>query len=79
MLSSIDLTKPSIVWLDYDDVLSIDVFTDLELVLHSVPRSSIYIISCNRQLCKDRTSPYSKEELRDIYGSLVPFDIQDEC
>lgn len=79
MLSSIDLTKPSIIWLDYDDVLSLDVFTDLELVLHSIPRGSIYIMSCNRQLRKDRTSPYSKEELRDIYGSLVPFDIQDDC
>lgn len=79
MLSSIDLTKPSIIWLDYDDVLSLDVFTDLELVLHSIPRGSIYIMSCNRQLRKDRTSPYSKEELRDIYGGLVPFDIQDDC
>ena len=79
MLSSIDLTKPSIIWLDYDDVLSLDVFTDLELVLHSIPRGSIYIMSCNRQLRKDKTSPYSKDELRDIYGSLVPFDIQDDC
>lgn len=79
MLASLDLTKPSIVWLDYDDVLSMDVFTDLELVLHSIPPGSIYLMSCNRQLRKDRINPYSKEELREIYGSLVPFDVHDDC
>lgn len=79
MLASLDLSKPSIVWLDYDDVLSMKVFTDLELVLHSAPRGSIYLMSCNRQLRKDRTNPYSREELREIYGSLVPFDVQDDC
>jgi hypothetical protein len=63
--------------LDYDNVLSMDIFTDLELVLHAIPRGSIYIMSCNRQLRKDKETPYSNDELRDLYGSLVPFDIQE--
>ena len=79
MLSSIDLRKPSIIWWDYDNVLSMDIFTDLELVLHAIPRGSIYIMSCNRQLRKDKETPYSNDELRDLYGSLVPFDIQENC
>ena len=79
MLSSIDLSKPSIIWLDYDNVLSMDIFTDLELVLHAIPRGSIYIMSCNRQLRKDKEIPYSNDELRGLYGSLVPFDIPENC
>jgi len=79
MLSSIDLAKPSIVWLDYDGVLSKDIFLDLELVLHSVPRGSIYLISCNRQLRKEGHITYTNDEFKEIYGSLVPFDIQDNC
>ena len=79
ILSSIDLSKPSIIWLDYDNVLSMDIFTDLELVFHAIPRGSVYIMSCNRQLRKDKETPFSNDEFREIYGNLVPFDIQDNC
>lgn len=79
MLSSINLSKPSIIWLDYDDALSMDIFTDLELVFHAIPKGSIYIMSCNRQLRKDKETPYSNNELRNLYGSLVPFNIQENC
>lgn len=78
MLSLVNLSKPSIVWLDYDDVLSMDVFTDLELVLHMIPRGSVYIMSCNRQLRKNKM-PYSNDEFREEYGNLVPFDIRENC
>lgn len=39
----------------------------------------VYIMSCNRQLRKDKETPYSNEEFRDLYGNLVPFDIQENC
>lgn len=79
VLSSIKLDKPSIVWLDYDDILSMDIFIDLELVLRSIPRGSIYVMSCNRQLRKDKETPYTNNEFREIYGNLVPFDIPENC
>lgn len=77
-LASIDLTKPSIVWLDYDNTLSMDVFTDLELVLREIPHGSIYLMSCNREL-KNGNNPYTNDEFKAIYGHLVPFDIVDNC
>ena len=79
MLPSIELNKrPSIIWLDYDGVLSIDIFSDLELIFHAVPRGSIYIMSCNRQLKKDN-NPYTNEELKEKFGKLVPYNIQENC
>ncbi|WP_347294068.1 O-methyltransferase, partial [uncultured Duncaniella sp.] len=77
-LSLIDLSKPSIVWLDYDNTLSMTFFTDIELVLREVPHGSIIIISCNREL-KNGNTPYSNNEFKEIYGSLVPYDIIENC
>ena len=77
-LSRIDLSKPSIVWLDYDNTLSMTFFTDIELVLREVPHGSIIIISCNREL-KNGNNPYTNEEFKEIYGSLVPYDITENC
>lgn len=77
-LSRIDLSKPSIVWLDYDNTLSMTFFTDIELVLREVPHGSIIIISCNREL-KNGNTPYTNEEFKEIYGPLVPYDITENC
>lgn len=77
-LSRIDLSKPSIVWLDYDNTLSMTFFTDIELVLREVPHGSIIIISCNREL-KNGNTPYTNDEFKEIYGSLVPYDITENC
>lgn len=77
-LSLVDLSKPSIVWLDYDNTLSMTFFTDLELVLREVPHGSIIIISCNREL-KNGNTPYTNEEFKEIYGSLVLYDITENC
>ncbi len=54
MLSSIDLSKSSIIWLDYDGCLTMDVFRDLEQVMMKIPHGSIYLMSCNRQLRKEK-------------------------
>lgn len=78
MLSTIELTQPSIIWLDYDDCLSLDVFNDLEHILMRIPHGSIYLMSCNRQLRKDKT-PYSIEELTGIYNNLVPLGLEKDC
>ena len=77
-LSRIDLSKPSIVWLDYDNTLSMTFFTDIELVLREVPHGSIIIISCNREL-KNGNTPYTNDEFKEIYGPLVPYDITENC
>lgn len=78
MLSTIELTQPSIIWLDYDDCLSIDVFNDLEHILMKIPHGSIYLMSCNRQLRKGK-NPYSVEELTEIFNNLVPFGLEKDC
>ena len=44
MLLKIDLSKPSIVWLDYDGVLTMDVFTDINILFNSLPHGSVYIM-----------------------------------
>ena len=49
-LSKIDLTKPSIIWLDYDGCLNSDIFEDLEIIFNRIPHGSIYLMSCNRQM-----------------------------
>ena len=78
MLSTIELTQPSIIWLDYDDCLSLDIFNDLVHILMRIPHGSIYLMSCNRQLRKDKT-PYSIEELTEIYNNLVPIGLDKDC
>lgn len=77
-LSSIDLSKPSIIWLDYDNTLSMTMFTDIELVLREIPHGSILIMSCNREL-KNGNTPYTNDEFKELYGSLVPYNIVDNC
>lgn len=82
MLLKLDLTKPSIVWLDYDGALTLDVFTDINILFNSLPHGSVYIMSCNRQLQNDNADtprPYTNEEFVGIFNGLVPFDIEKNC
>lgn len=83
-LSEIDLSTPSIVWLDYDDVLSMSVFQDITILFDALPHGSVYLMSCNRQLTKrdeehNRSLPYTREELEALFPQLVPFDLGDDC
>lgn len=78
MLSSIDLSKSSIIWLDYDGCLTMDVFRDLEQVLMKIPHGSIYLMSCNRQLRKEKI-PYSLADLSALFGNLVPLGLENDC
>ena len=82
MLLKIDLSKPSIVWLDYDGVLTMDVFTDINILFNSLPHGSVYIMSCNRQLQNQQMNPprpYTNEEFEKLFNGLVPYDIEKNC
>ena len=94
VLPRIDLSIPSVIWLDYDSKLEKYMFKDLETIFHTLPVGSVYIFSCNRELKKsnyeeledqitseeDRNSPMSPEELKCVFGDLTPFDIEpDAC
>lgn len=77
MLRNLDLTKPSLIWLDYDDVLSMTVFEDINIIFNSIPVGSVFVLSCNRQLRNKENNPYTPEELRQQFGTLTPFDLKE--
>lgn len=93
VLPLIDLSLPSVIWLDYDGVLEKYMFEDLEIIFHTLPVGSIYIFSCNRELKKcnykeledqitskeDGNNPMSPDELKCVFGDLAPFDIDSDA
>lgn len=93
VLPNIDLTIPSLIWLDYDGVLKNYMFEDLEIIFHTIPAGSIFIMSCNRELKKgnyvelqeqiiddnDGQNPMSPDEIKEVFGDLVPFDIENDA
>lgn len=81
-LLKIDLTRPSIVWLDYDGELTMDTFTDISILFNQLPEGSIYILTCNRQLINEEADPqrpYSNEEFENVFKELVPYNIEKNC
>ena len=82
MLAEIDFTSPSIIWLDYDNVLSMTCFADIKILFDALPHGSIFVMSCNRQLRNDEADPirpYTRDELNAKFTNLVPYDIEDSC
>lgn len=76
-LTEIDLTKKSLVWLDYEDALENFMFDDIALLFGKLPLGSIYLVSCNRELKMKKTGvEYLKEEFKDKFGNIVPFNIE---
>jgi hypothetical protein len=76
VLAKINLSKKSIVWLDYDGVLDNYMFEDLSLLIRQLPVGSIYLITCNRELKSEETGEeYTVEQFKDKFESLTPFDI----
>ena len=60
-LMKIDLSKPSIVWLDYDGFLELEMFEDIACLLRKLPAGSIYVLSCRSELDNNELScPYKK-------------------
>ncbi len=78
-LLDIDLSKKSIIWLDYDDDLSDFMFEDLEILFRRLPVGSVYIMTCNRQLKdKEKGSPYDKDTFKQRFGDYVPFELKNK-
>lgn len=72
----IDISKKSLVWLDYDDSLENFFFDDITVLFSKLPPGSIYIVTCNRQLDnKKHAVPYSVEDFKEKFGSNTPFDL----
>ncbi len=77
VLGKLDLKKPSIVWLDYDDTLSMTVFDDINILFNQLPAGSIYVMSCNRELKNKETAlPLTEEELREEFNDIAPYQIE---
>lgn len=95
VLPQIDLSIPSIIWLDYDGVLNKYMFTDIETIFYTVPAGSIFIFSCNRELKRgnynelddkyesskntERNQALSIKELKEVFDDLVPFEIEKDA
>lgn len=95
VLPQIDLSIPSIIWLDYDGVLKNYMFTDVETIFHTVPAGSFFIFSCNRELKRgnyeelddiydsknniERNQALSPKELKEVFNDLVPFEIDKDA
>lgn len=76
VLSRIELSNQSIVWLDYDGILDNYMFEDLSLLMRQLPIGSVYLITCNRELKSEETgTEYTIEQFKDKFNTLVPFDI----
>lgn len=77
VLNRIDLSKKSIVWMDYDDDLDRFMFNDILTLFSSLPKGSIYIVTCNRQL-KDKSTGdiYTVDRFEECFKGLVPFGIK---
>lgn len=75
-LSKIDLTKKSIVWLDYDGCLDNYMFEDITILMNRLPIGSIYLMSCNRELKAEETGKnYTIDEFKNKFSDLVPFTL----
>ena len=79
VLTKLDLSKPTIIWLDYDNRLEPFMFDDLNIVLQDIPIGSIYVMSCNSILKNNDNETMSLAELKDKFQDLVPFNISEDC
>ena len=75
----LDLTKPSIIWLDYDNRLEKFMFQDLEICLNRLPKGSVYIFSCNSLLKDDNNDSMTLDQLKRKFGNLVPYNLDNTC
>ena len=78
-LARIDLSTPSIVWLDYDGSLNMYMFSDLEYLFSRLPVGSIYVLSCRSEMKNKDGLTYSREDMDEVFKGLVPFDVENDC
>ncbi|EOG6905609.1 O-methyltransferase [Flavobacterium psychrophilum] len=73
----IDLTKKSLVWLDYDYCLDNFFFDDINILFSKLPPGSIYIVTCNRQLDNKKINiPYGVDDFLEKFGTNTPADLK---
>ncbi|SFU75492.1 hypothetical protein SAMN05216480_12016 [Pustulibacterium marinum] len=58
------------IWMDYDEKLQYDYFTDIETIFSNISKGSVYLMTCNKQLNHYDLTTFSEE-----FGTLVPHDI----
>lgn len=76
-LSEINLTKQSIVWLDYDGLFDKYIFDDMILSFNELPAGSLYLVTCNKSLCLDNGNENpSVDEFIEHFGIYSPLDIK---
>lgn len=76
-LTKIDIkNKNTIIWLDYDGDLCVEMFEDLKIITNELCVGSLFIMTCNRQLKNEHSNPYSIDEFRRIFGVYSPFDLK---
>jgi len=59
-----------LLWMDYDDPLSYDMFNDIEHIFSNANAGSVYLMTCNKQLKYESISEFDS-----VFGELVPSDI----
>jgi hypothetical protein len=86
LLNCIDVTKKSLIWLDYDGELDNYMFEDIQILFSKLPIGSIYLITCNRELKdhsikdiegveKTKSDIYSVDKFYDKFGDIAPFGL----
>lgn len=82
VLRKLDLTRPSIVWLDYDHELQEYIFRDLEFLIEKVPKSSVVILTIEAEAAKfenvEDRSDIMWEDIREAVGAYMPESLDDE-
>lgn len=77
-LNSIDLTKKTLVWLDYDGALDNYMFDDITTLFSKLPIGSIYLMTCNKELKNNERNEYKEEEFREKFGNLAPYNLSNK-
>lgn len=77
VLNKINLNRKTIVWLDYDDDLERFMFNDILTLFTSLPKGSIYFVTCKRQL-QDKTTGdiYNVDKFKETFREFIPFGIK---
>ena len=77
-LIEIDLTLPTIIWLDYDGTMSSSVISDIRHVAHAASHGSVLVVTVNAQ--PRQTGEEDSDLLDEIRGELgnekIPADIE---
>ncbi|MGO9801284.1 MAG: O-methyltransferase [Candidatus Binatus sp.] len=82
VLRTLDLMRPSIVWLDYDHELQKYIFRDLEFLIEKVPKNSVIIVTIEAEAAKfgnvEDRSDIMWEDIGEEVGTYMPESLDDE-